>query len=122
MKITKFNNENLEDLRTIIDFALTTELKKFGLSASLGSITYSDNDFKIQLKVVCGSAEDGRKREWDKWAVLFGLDNDDFGSLFTSKGQTFEVTGIAPKSRKYPILATNDAGVEYKFTVNVLKK
>ena len=120
-KITKFTRENLDILRPIIEDTLNKELTKFGLSIDLGSISFGDNDFRTKLKVMCGTNEDGAKRDWEKYARLFGLNAEDFGTLFINGGKTFQVSGIAVKSRKYPILATNEHGVEYKFPAHVLK-
>jgi len=120
-KITKFNTDNIGEVRTTITEILTKELAKHGLSANLGNIRYSDNDFKCQLTISMGSVEDAGQREWDKYAPLFGLDKEDFGTLFVNNGKTFEVTGIAPRSRKYPVLVVDDSGKQYKFSVNVLK-
>ena len=81
----------------------------------MGRITFTDTDFRGKLTVSCGSADDAAEREFKKYAFRFGLDGSEFGKTFKHGRTSFTISGIKPKSHKYPILAKNARGTEYKF-------
>jgi len=120
-QITKFSKANLPAIRAEIDAALASVLTKYGLAAELGNIKFSDQDFRAQITVNTGSAADGAKRKFDDYAYRFGLTGNEFGKFIASGGKKYKIIGLNPKSRKYPIIATNNAGSQYKFTADMAK-
>lgn len=121
MKISKFDKTNLKEVRDLINDALQAVLTKHGLTANIGSISYSDADFTCKLTVSCGSSDDAERREFEKYAPLFNLKANEYGSIFTVDGKSYELVALKPRSSKYPIIGMNDKGQRYKFSQGVLK-
>lgn len=115
-QITRFDSSNLDEVRDQINNTLAAVLKQYGLTAKIGNIRYSSNDFRTTLTVSTGSNADAAQREFERHAYKFGLAVDLFGKSFMHHGEKFTITGIKPKSRKYPVLAKNAKGTTYKFT------
>lgn len=115
-QITRFDSNNLDEVRDVINKTLEATLKQYGLTAKIGNIRYGGNDFRTTLTVSTGTQDDAAEREFAKHAYKFGLPVDLFGKTFKHQGEEFTITGIKPKSRKYPVVATNKRGTSYKFT------
>lgn len=57
------------------------------------------------------------KRDFDRIAILYGLQKEHYGKIFMFNGTKFCVVGISPKSRKYPIRCEQlKTGKVFKFT------
>lgn len=120
-KIERFDRPTLRRFRSTLEAKLAEIEEEFGVTMNIGSIRFSDTDFTARLSCGLGNADEAAQREWDQNCFFFGLKSDDFGRTFTDRGTPFTVTGIKPKSRKYPVLATNSNGTTYKFPASVLK-
>jgi len=103
---------------------LRAALEKFaqerGLSINLGSGRYGINDFRTTVTFVQAS-EDGEQSgaevEFRKYTNMFGVSPDAFGKSFIQGRTKYTISGIKPRSRKFPILATTDKGQIFKFPV-----
>jgi hypothetical protein len=95
--------------------------KELGLSFSTGSIRFDSNGFTTKLTATA-SASDGSSRtkeavDFETHAMSFGLKPSDLGHKFTHGGDEFTITGLKPRSSKYPILAKNRMGKTFKFPI-----
>jgi len=122
-KMTSFTNPNLDLLRTEMDAALKAIGDKYGITMDTGNIRYDVDrtNFNTSIKVRLGDGgvadvAANNRREWDKYAPRFGLKSTDFGKTFVSNGQTFTLSGVKPRGKKYNVLAKNPAGKCYKFS------
>lgn len=61
------------------------------------------------------------QQAWNVDCWRFGLTADQFGATFTFRNKKYTVTGLKPRSSRFPILARNEAGKVYKFPANALK-
>lgn len=120
--VQRFNKENVTMFRDELTEALASIEKKFGVTVNLGGIRYGDSKFSTRVTVSIGSADESAKREWDLNCWRFNLKPEQFGSTFVHfpHGTRYTVTGLKPKSRKYPILAQNANGTTYKFPASVV--
>ena len=93
----------------------------------IGNATFSENNvtFKVTVSVV---GEDGKAitkeaEDFQHYAFRYGLKAEDLGRKFKRwGGDTYEIIGAKPRSRKYPILARQVAtGKVYKFTAQEIK-
>ena len=124
--MTKINKPFLNSVRADINAALNSVGEKHGLALSIQSIRYSDTGFNTTLKATVnedsqGNSIDPDKIEFEKYAAHMGFDSSAFGKTFEQDGKAFIVSGIAPRARKFPILATH-SGTQYKFPISVLDK
>lgn len=86
--------------------------------------SYNKEELRIPVKFLAiEHDEDGRKlspeeANFRKLAPGYGLEPDDYGELLYIKGQTYKITGINPRARKYPIIAKTQDGVTWKLPVS----
>ncbi len=112
--MSSINKTVARDVGAAVEEALAEVAEKFGLTVEVRGGSYDATSFrpKVEFKTA-GAAED----EFRTYAQMFGLDPDDFGRDFVSKGRHFRISGLATRSHTYPILATEIAsGKVYKFT------
>jgi hypothetical protein len=115
--IEKFDTKNLNDLRPVIDEALQV-LEKYGLTASIGKITFGDTQFTAKLEVK--TANNGQA-EFVKYAKLFNLKPEWFGKTFDFKGTTYEIVGLDASKRKFPVVIRGNDGKTLGFTVDGIR-
>lgn len=100
---------------------------KYNASIVLGNIRYGENQFTSKLTFT--EVTEGVPREDAKWIESlrihgheYGLDEEDYGTNFTKGADEYEVLGIKPKARKYPIVGRNvSTGKLYKFTQRAIQ-
>ncbi len=92
---------------------------RHGIVVELGNGRYDPNIGTFDLKVKF-ALEGSERKDFERWATILGLDPEDFGKKFINGGKTFRISGIAPRSKTYPILATS-GGKTYKFRVESVR-
>lgn len=115
MKITR---ELLKALRTELNRSLSEIGEAHDINLELGNASFTDYDFTFKLKGAVTDTGDGRSAaaaEWDRYRTMYGLGAIEFGDSFTTRSGTYTVTGILPKSRKYPVLGIGADGRTRKF-------
>lgn len=78
----------------------------------------TSGEVKVALTFIVGDAKAGQVAEFGLYGKAYGLAPDDFGRTFqfNGRGRTYRISGINPRARKRPILATNEAdGRTYVF-------
>ena len=128
MKLTEFNKTNLKTMRAEIDAALATVAEKYGISMSIGGIRYDadGSNFHTKLEAAIigdgGVTLDGRAKDFQLNAHLFGLSADDLGRQFTSGSKSMTITGFNTRARKAPFLAKcREDGKTYRYEADYLK-
>lgn len=109
-----------------LDFAKAVEglEKQYDAQIALGSISYGDT--KLTTKVtVTEKPKNGKSIEqvnFEQNCVIFGLKKSDYGREFQTHNGTYTLSGLKPRSPKYPILGTDEKGGRYKFQPTVLER
>ncbi len=114
------NKTLAKEIGAAVEEALTEVAEKYGLTVQVRGGTFDATSFKPKVEFsTANAAED----EFRTYAEIYGLEGDDFGRVFTTGGKTFAISGLAPRNRTRPILAT-EVGTDrtYKFTVDGIKK
>tara|TARA_R100000742_G_C4259886_1_gene77699 strand:- start:320 stop:742 length:423 start_codon:yes stop_codon:yes gene_type:complete len=129
MKVKYITKEFLKDFRTQLDYALEELGEKEGIKLTAGRCSYSDTFFSIKIEGAV-EAEKGVATTKDQIAFkenaeLYGLSPDDLFKTFRTGGfggDAYEVWGLRPRSKKYPILAKK-VGTDnvYKFKAAIVK-
>lgn len=108
--LTQFTPAALKILRPEMEADLAVIGKKYGISFKVGNGSYSDiaATFKVEMALV--GDIDGKtpeqvqqevaRKEFEKYAPLFGLKGTDFGATVDVYGDKFEIVGIKPNSPK----------------------
>lgn len=108
MKIDAIDKPSLKVLRPAIEKALN-DAGIEGVTFRLGSATYSPGShatFKLEVSQINqdGSVETKDAAEYHANAKWFGLPEDGLGKIIVLRGDRYEIVGLAPRSRKYPVL------------------
>lgn len=109
--IKEFTRANYRTLMDEIEAALKPIAEKHGLALDRKSRSfYADRlpvkfDLLVTTKDKDGNTVDPKAAIFASAARLFGLKPDDFGKEFTSRGETFRITGLNLRRRKYPVSA-----------------
>lgn len=114
------DKQKTKDLRGSIYAAIKPLENEHDVVFNIGNVTYGDSSCKFKMEVL-DNLSDGKGVDFMELAFkagchLFGLTPEDYGKSFHTNGQTFTISGLKPKSRKYPIIATcTGNGKHYKF-------
>jgi hypothetical protein len=101
-----------------VEEALRAVAERHGLTVSVRGGTYDAGFFKPRVEFKTDGSD---KQEFERYATMYGLQATDFGRTFTSQGREFKVAGIAPRSTRRPILATETrTGRTFKFEANAV--
>lgn len=131
MKIKKFDKPTLTLLRPKIQEALDQIAKEYDISLSLAGITFDNNTATLKVKAAVknmnGEFVSEYAQPFKELASLYGLKADDLGKKVIIRNVEYTIVGLAPRSKKYPLLCKQKSnGKTYKFTtvdvVEALKK
>lgn len=93
---------------------------KLDFKLSAKSFSESGISTKLELAIVA-EGEDMQLVEFKKYCGAFGCSVSDYLKTFTVQGETYQLTGFAPRARKYPIIARKvSSGQSYKMPLAVL--
>jgi hypothetical protein len=127
-KINGLNKANIKDVRDNLTADLMKLGDKYGMTFQMGNIRYQADQMKFTLTAYVNSQHTNANKvnvnqvEFNKHAFAYGFSAEDFGKVFTVAGNQYQVSGIKPKARKYPILGTNVAtGKVFKFPAMTVK-
>ena len=120
----------LSTVRTInaaIAEAIKPLEEQFGISFGAPSARYGENNMTVKIDVATvaddGSVLTKEAEDFKRCASMFGLKPEMLGRTF-KRGELdeYEVTGLKPRSRKYPVLAKNlSNGKTYKFAAIIVR-
>jgi len=100
--------------------ALQELAERHGLTIEFGGGRYDPTAGTYSPKITFKVA-DSAEQEFRHYAEMFGLEADDWQKEFKVGVKTFQISGLATRSRTRPILATS-AGKTYKFTTGAVKR
>lgn len=103
---------SLRILRRKIDEALEPLIKDCGLtSLKTGHIRYEGDGLSAKITLLAETASsDGTnrdEREFLRYASLFNLKPTDLHRKIVFAGKTYEIVGLRPSRRTYPVLCRN---------------
>jgi len=100
MKITSFEKTNIDAVRSEIDAALKT-LEKVGIKASIGTITYCNDEARAKLTCMPLPKTPVVK-------IFSGTDAEFFqkhiGETILINGKSLTTDSFKPRNRKYPFI------------------
>jgi hypothetical protein len=120
--IKQFDGTSVRKIMDEAREALEPIAEKYGLVLSRKGSTYHRDSLPVMLQFLIkqtdtdGNILTAEAKDFQKYAVMFGLKPEDLGREFVSRGETFRITGLKPKSPKFPVLAENvRSGKSFKF-------
>jgi len=116
-------------LRDAIAQALKTIEKDHGVTLDLGRARFSGTSVRFQFNLVENDVSvDGTTvkvplmvDDFRKNHYRYGLELKNLGANFICDGKIYTVVGSKRSRHKYPILATNIQGKQFKFTASAVK-
>ena len=116
-KITTLDKVTLRIIREKMDAALAS-LEEIGIHAKATNISYQDQNatVKVEISVMGENGEVVSKEalDYERYREMYEL--PELGTTFTNRGTTYTITGLKPRSTKYPVLAMRADGKTFKFT------
>ena len=102
--------------------AMQQVLKKYGITVEYKGGSYSPEEYTAKF-VFSVPRSDGVPTSFAAACGKFGLSVADYGKRFRNKtGTTYELVGIKPRNRKYPIIGRRSDGQRFKFGPHVLQE
>ncbi|RUP37977.1 MAG: hypothetical protein EKK63_13810 [Acinetobacter sp.] len=121
----RFDKINLRALRPELERALSDVCAKHGITATIGSGSFTDLECKFKLILnLEGSGEvksTAKQADFERYAALYGLEPTDLGKTFIVGGNSYTITGLSPNRPKFPIDGIRYDGRQFKFPVLTVK-
>lgn len=117
------SKQEFAKFRLEIELALKGLANKYDMDIKAGKIKYTNNSFSLVLDATRKEI-DGKpyeQAEFEKWAVIYGFEPEDYGKIFNMNGKTFTLYGFNTSARTMLILARDKDGRNYKFGAEVKK-
>ena len=122
--IREFNKISAVMIRDELKKELQTVGEKLGVFIEIGSGSFTPTELGMHLNVTLREGYDGKtgkQAQFERHAFMFGLSDKSFGKQFSYGGKIYKITGIRPKARKNPVLATDIVGKESIFPADIVK-
>jgi hypothetical protein len=123
-KITKLDRPTVKHITKRLETAVKPLAEELGVVIDIGSCTFNTSNCRFQLRASVldcdGKAITEESESFKSNAKLFGFEPDDLGKEFAFRGQSYNICGLKPKSRKYPVIARSDNAKDYKFTCRMV--
>jgi hypothetical protein len=129
MPVKRFDRSTADAIvKEVIDAAQGVA-RRYGINISRGNGTFSDNNFSFKINCdVIKITDDGKevvetkeRTDFKRSCWKYRLTPDHLDKTFHFQGQTFTITGLKPRSRKYPICVTRSDGERRKISARVVQ-
>ena len=120
------DRETLKELRPKIEKALSEIADEYQVQFTLGGATFTGSyaTFKLQVATLdkTGEARTKESEDFKLYAKRHGLSPSDLKRYFNYAKEKYQIVGLKPKSKKFPILAKNIKNEKiYKFPASVVQ-
>lgn len=100
--------------------SVTPLADEFGIVIDVGNCSFNAKNCRFQLKLAVrdsnGNPLTEESESFKRFAEQFGFEAADLGRKFVHQGHPYTISGLRPKSRKYPVIAISRYGQEYTFS------
>lgn len=122
-KIGQLDRQTLKIVRAKMDEVLSVLEEEIGVHAEVGHISYQAQNatVKVEISVLGDGGEIVTKEAtaYDDRREMHGL--PERGATFSYMGETYKITGLKPRSRKYPVMVERADGKGFKFPIAIVK-
>ena len=104
----QFDRANLKALEFDLERVLAAVGAKHGIKIERksGRFSASQFSFMVEAQIIDESgASVAEKYKWYLYCGMFGLEKDQFGTIFYHSRDAYEITGVNPRAPKFPINA-----------------
>lgn len=100
-----------------VEAALESVWAKHGLQQSKRSARYGDGVIRFTIEAQATGLDSPLVKDWQRYAVLYGLPVDALGGVVRMNGRVVTITGLVTSRRKYPVHTTDRDGKVMLYTV-----
>lgn len=123
-KINSLDRAAVRRINNDIELALKAVADRYGVQIKVGNSRFSDSNCttKIDISTVNegGTVMTKEATDFNRFASSFGITKK-LGDTFDFRYDRYEITGLKPRSSKYPVLAKSlSSGKTFKFPANVI--
>lgn len=123
-KINSLDRTAVRRINDDIQSALDAVAKRYGVQIKVGNSRFSNTNCttKIDISTVNegGTVMTKEATDFNRFAANFGITKK-LGDTFDFRYDRYEITGLKPRSSKYPVLAKSlSNGKIFKFPANVI--
>ena len=130
MNVQRIDGTTVKIVLASCQEALEMVAEEHGLTLVRKYCTYRDNEMPVAFKLLVperdeqtGATIDPGESEFRRLASRYGLEASHYSRTLSTFRGTYRISGIKPKARKYPILATcTETGRTYKFLAAQVEK
>lgn len=97
----KFERDTVKEFRKNLEGVLQDLEMRYGVTFSIGTIKYTSDIARMELKCVSGLGEDAERLEFEKYCGRYGLKPEDYKKTVRSDGLSCQLIGFDLKARKY---------------------
>ena len=113
-------------IRKEIDQTLLAVAEKHGVAIEAGRCTFTATHATMKLEISARSGVSGEvitkeAEDFKRYAASFGLKEKDLNRKIQYGGAQYQIVGLKPRCRKFPVLARRGDGKLFKLAVSVVK-
>lgn len=117
------NESKVRRIQAKINSLVNEIEKEENVSINFGSVTYNSAYYTTSMKVTTKEKNEKTDNVFEALCKSIGFTQNVIGMEFKLRGNSYKITSIKTRNRKYPVIADNlDNGNTYKFTVDHVKK
>lgn len=103
--------------------AMDQVFQRHGLKTGRIHASYDSGSITVKVTGEGVGADSPKVKDWERYAESYGLPREALGTTIVSGGTRFQITGLLPNRRKFPVLVKNAlTGKEMLLTVAGVKR
>lgn len=113
------DKEKIRSIRERMNAVLAPLATEFGITIHAGNASFSATSvtFKVDIaEIIDGKVQSKQVDDFNKLCHLYGFQPTDLGRKFKVRSEEYEITGLNPRSSKYPIEVKRSDGKPFRFT------
>ena len=108
-KIKEFTRANVRDITDEIEKALRPIAEKYGVALDRKGRSFYRDSMPVMFQMLVtekgadGTVISAKDKDFKRHCSLVGLEPDDLGREFELRGETYQITGLNLRAKRFPI-------------------
>jgi hypothetical protein len=112
----------VRNIASDVESALADIAAKYNVVIERGGASFTSDNATLKLKISTISADgvinSAEATDFNTYKTVYGVTKN-LGESFYHNGTKYTITGLKPRSKKYPVIATNGSR-SYKFPISTI--